>query len=367
MAVWWGNAWKLVVVAVVVAAAGGCGENEADGGGAASSDVVRMLSVSSESGDSETIEVIAEASGRYRLTVVSGPDAGVFQVWDGKALLMHLPDDSPQYQRFENPDRNEVPVATWFYQPDSDEFRKFCPGAKKLGTKTLFDRTAARYHCDETVPSETDPTEPQAAREIALDEKTGLIMADGTDTPTEVTFGAETKPDTFSTEVPPGEDEFSTEEPPGGDEEETHGIYPAELPAVGGGFINTALYATRPYVVVAGPADGIRATLGRVLPMTHDGKPAVVGFLFAAPGEDWKGSLLNPEDEKAFVDSVLKTVGTFPAPVGVDIKGATAASFASSPTDVTIALVTAAGPFAHVTPASEVSDVDLRKWIAELS
>lgn len=364
MAVWWGNTWKIAVAAMVIAAAGGCGEKQADGAGAAS-EVVRMLSVSSEGGDSETVEVIAEPSGRYRVTVVSGPSAGVFHVWDGKTLLMHLPDESPQYQRYENPDRNEIPVATWFYRPDSDEFRKFCPGAKKLGTKTLFDRTAVRYHCEETVPSETDPLEPLAAREIALDEKTSLLMADGTDSPTEVTFGADTKPDTFSTEVPEGAETFPTE-PPDGEEEEA-AMYPAELPAVGGGIINTALYAGRPYVAVSGPADGIRATLGRLLPMTHDGKPAVVGFLFAAPGEDWKGSLENPEDEKAFVDSVLKTAGTFPAPVGVDIKGAAAASFASSPTDVTIALVTAAGPFAHVTPAGDVSDADLRKWIAELS
>ncbi|MFI6830239.1 hypothetical protein ACIBG5_24290 [Kribbella sp. NPDC050241] len=364
MAVWWGNAWKIVLVAMLVAAAGGCGEKQTDGGGTAS-DVVRMRSVSEESGTSETYEVIADQSGRYRLTAVSGPDAGVFQVWDGKALLMHLPDESPQYQRYENPDRNEIPVATWFYRPDSDEFRKFCPGAEKLGTKTLFDRSAVRYHCDEVVPGETDPTEPREAREIALDEKTGLLMADGTDSPTEVTFGVDIKPDTFSTEVPAGAETFPTELPDG--EEEAPGMYPAELPAVGGGFINTALYAGSPYVVVSGPADGIRATLARVLPMTRAGKPAVVGFLFAAPDEDWKGSLLNPEDEKAFVDSILKTAGTFPAPVGVDIKGAAAASFASSPTDVTIALVTAAGPFAHVTLASDVSDAELRKWIAELS
>ena len=361
MAVRWGI---VVVAAAVVAAAGGCGQREADAGGAASSDVVRVLTVSSESGTSETIEVIADPSGRYRLTVLEGPDAGVSYVWDGKALLVHLPDESPQYQRIENPDRNEVPVATWFYRPDTEEFRRFCPGASKLGTKTLFDRTAVRYHCDETVPSENEPVEPMEAREIALDEKTGLLMVDGSDTPSEVTFGAEIKPDTFSTDVPAGAETLPTEP---SEEEVEPGMFPAELPAVSGGFINTALYAGKPYVVVSGPADGIRATLGRVLPMTHAGKPAVVGFLFAAPGEDWKGSLLNPEDEKAFVDSVLKTAGTFPAPVGVDIKGATAASFASSPTDVTIALVTADNRFAHVTPAADVSDADLRKWIAELS
>lgn len=355
--------WGIVVVALVVAAAGGCGEKQADGGGAASSHVVRVLTVSGESGTSETVEVIADPSGRYRLTVLEGPDAGVFYVWDGKALLVHLPEESPQYQRIENPDRNEVPVATWFYRPDTDEFRRFCPGADKLGTKTLFDRTAVRYHCDKTVASEDDPVEPMEAREIALDEKTGLLMLDGSDTPTEVTFDPEIEPDTFSTDVPAGEATLPTEP----SEEKEPGMYPAELPAVGGGSLNTASYAGKPYVVVSGPADGIRATLGRVLPMTHAGGPAVVGFLFAAPDEDWKGSLLDPEDEKAFVDSVLKTAGTFPAPVGVDIKGAAAASFASSPTDVTIALVTADNRFAHVTPAGDVSDADLRKWIAELS
>ncbi|MEV0799710.1 hypothetical protein AB0I34_18590 [Kribbella sp. NPDC050281] len=367
MAVWWGNARKIAAVAILVAAAGGCGEKQTDGGGTAS-EVVRIRSVSDESGTSETFEVIADQSGRYRISVIDGPSVRYSQVWDGKALLIYVPEESPKYQRMENPDKDEFPIVTWFYRSDTDEFRKLCPGAKKLGPKTLFGRTAVRYHCDEVVPSDTDPTEPLKAREIALDEKTGLLMRNGgADVVTEVTFDPVIKADTFSTEVPPGEDTFSTTEPPGGDEEEAPGMYPAELPAVGGGFINTALYATKPYVVVSGPADGIRATLGRVLPMTHAGKPAVVGFLFAAPDEDWKGSLLNPEDEKAFVDSILKTAGTFPAPVGVDIKGAAAASFASRPTDVTIALVTAAGPFAHVTPASDVSDADLRKWIAELS
>ncbi|MFG1628166.1 hypothetical protein [Kribbella sp. NPDC049227] len=360
MAVWWGNAWKIAAVAMVVAA-GGCGEKQADTGDA--SEVVRIRSVSEEGGTSETFEVIADRSGRYRLSVIDGPSVRYSQVWDGKALLIYLPEESPKYQRMENPDKDEFPIVTWFYRPDTDEFRKLCPQAKKLGTRTLFGRTAVRYHCDEVVPSDTDPTEPLEAREIALDEKTGLLMRNGgADVVTEVTFDPVIKADTFSTEVPPGEDTLPTEP-----SEEEPGMPPAELPAVGGGYINTALYAANPYVVVSGSADGIRATLGRVLPMTHDGKPAVVGFLFAAPDEDWKGSLLNPEDEKAFVDSVLKTAGTFPAPVGVDIKGAMAASFASSPTDVTIALVTAAGPFAHVTLASEVSDAELRKWIAELS
>jgi len=56
---------------------------------------------------------------------------------------------------------------------------------------------------------------------------------------------------------------------------------------------------------------------------------AVVGFVMAVPGEDWKGSLLDPADEKAFVDSVSKSAGRFAVPVGVDINGAAAGMFAS--------------------------------------
>jgi hypothetical protein len=36
-------------------------------------------------------------------------------------------------------------------------------------------------------------------------------------------------------------------------------------------------------------------------------------------------------------------------------------------TQVTIALVASDGTFAHVTPASEVTDANLRNWIAALS
>ena len=74
---------------------------------------------------------------------------------------------------------------------------------------------------------------------------------------------------------------------------------------------------------MTGPADGIRAQLDRLLPMTAGGKkPAVIGLLIAIPPSDSKGSLLNPEDEKAFVDSVDKSAGRFAVPVGIDVKGA---------------------------------------------
>ena len=61
-----------------------------------------------------------------------------------------------------------------------------------------------RYACDKVEAGPTAPVEPMAAREIVLDEQTGLMLVDGPYAPTEVTFGPQIKADTFSTSLPPG-------------------------------------------------------------------------------------------------------------------------------------------------------------------
>jgi hypothetical protein len=71
--------------------------------------------------------------------------------------------------------------------------------------------------------------------------------------------------------------------------------------------------------------------------------------------------------------SISKSAGTFAVPVGLDFKGAASWVFLGDITvppdltQVTIALVASDGTFAHVTPASEVTDANLRNWIAALS
>lgn len=341
-----------------------------------------------DGGGSESFELFADGNRRFRLTMLTGPGAGYYQVWDGTVLLLYSPDEDPKYQRIENPGKDDSPDSTFFYRPGTEEFEQLCPAAKRLGTKRLFGRTAVRYHCDKVESSDQMPE--MDAREMALDEKTGLVMDYGAvEVITEVIFGPVIKADTFSTELPPGAsssvptpegestdvppDAESTEVPPDGGDVGPNEIGSFRLNAVGGGFVDSTSYRGKPFVIVAGSADGIRTALGRLLPMTRAGKPPVVGFLLVMPPEDWKGSLLNPKDVDQLAASISKSAGTFAVAVGLDFKGAASWVFSGDITvppdltQVTIALVASDGTFAHVTPAREVTDANLRNWIAALS
>jgi len=142
------------------------------------------------------------------MTITGGPDAGLFFVWDGVALLTHNPRDEPRYLRVEHPSKEEIPGPRLFFRPGTDAFEQICPGARRLGTKTVFGRVAVRYACDKVVPTGDVPVEEMDAREIALDEQTGLMLVNGPYVPTEVTFGPAITADTFSTKVPPGGDQI---------------------------------------------------------------------------------------------------------------------------------------------------------------
>jgi hypothetical protein len=311
--------------------------------------------------------------------MLTGPGAGYYQVWDGEVLLLYSPDEDPKYQRIENPGKDDSPDSTFFYRPGTEKFEQLCPLAKRLGTQTLFRRTAVRYHCDKV--ESTDQMPELDAREIALDEKTGLAMLyGGGEVITEVTFGPVIKADTFSTRLPAGASSSvmtpegeSTDVPPDGGDAGPTKIGSFRLNAVGGGFVDSTSYGGKPFVIVSGSADGTRTALGRLLPMTQAGKPPVVGFLVVMPPEDWKGSLLNPKDVDQLAASISKSAGTFAVPVGLDFKGAASWVFSGDSTvppdltQVTIALVASDGTFAHVTPVREVTDANLRTWIAALS
>jgi hypothetical protein len=107
-------------------------------------------------------------------------------------------------------------------------------------------------------------------------------------------------------------------------------------------------------------------------------KPVVVGVLIAVPPSDWKGSLLNPADEKKYVDSVARTAGPFTVPVGIDVKGAAVGSIVaglpelippegSTETESAVALVGSDGLVAHVLPPEDPSEAELRTWLGALS
>jgi hypothetical protein len=216
------------------------------------------------------------------------------------------------------------------------------------------------------------------AREISVDEQTGLILVDGPYVPIEVTFGPAIKADTFSTEIPAGAE--PTEVPP--DDSETTGpprLGEFRLPAVGGGYVSDTSYRGKPLVLVVGSPTSLKAALARVVPMTGGGvKPVVVGVLIAVPPSDWKGSLLNPEDEKKYLDSVAKTAGPFAVPVGIDVKGAAVGQIVASlpelippegstETESAVALVGSDGVVAHVMPPEDADDAQLRSWLGDLS
>jgi hypothetical protein len=389
--------WAVVAAVLAFAAAGGCGGQQSGGAGlpsatsAVASDLVRIRGVATyDEGSPESFEMIADGNRRFRVTSLTGPSAGYYQVWDGKVLLIYNPEDDPKYQRIENPGKDDRPDSTFFYQPDTEEFEQLCPAAKRLGTKTLFGRTAVRYHCDKVESSESLPD--TDAKEIALDEKTGLVMAygDPQEVITEVTFGPEINADTFSTDYPPGAtstmvepppeptdvppDPELTDLPPGGGGLGPYDIGSFRLRAVGGGFVSGASYRGKPFVIVAGPADGIRTALRRLLPMTRAGKPPVVGLLLVVPPKDWKGSLLNGDDLDQLASSASKSAGKFAVPVGLDFKGTAAGQMfmgavpdPPDPMQVTIALVASDGSSPLVTPAREVTDATLRASIAALS
>ncbi|TCM35292.1 hypothetical protein [Kribbella sp. VKM Ac-2568] len=381
-----------ILAAVAVVAVGGCDSEpysaDPTARGSASSsasstpgvarDLVRIRYEEVTESDAGAVEIIADGNRRYRMTVYTGPEAGSFQVWDGGTILTYNPHDAPKYQRQEHPSQDEFPRPTFFFTEGTEAFRKTCPNARRLGSKTVHGRSAVRYACDKVVPEPTAPEEPMDAREIALDEQTGLMLEDGPYVPTEVTFGPPIKADTFSTSLPPGAAE--TETPPPDGEETTEGALGGFLlPAVGGGHLDAASYRGKPVVVVTGPADGIRTEIARLLPMTAGGrKPAVIGLLIAIPPSDWKGSLLNPADVTAFVDSVNKTSGRFAVPVGIDVKGAAGYSMTGGipempptepgyETSVAIAMVNSIGDLARVTLADQVDDAQLRNWLAGLS
>jgi len=138
---------KLFVVAVVlaVAATGGCGGQRSEGGSASPlatvpPDLVKMRGTAAD--DAGSYELIVDGNRRFRQTLLTGPDAGAYVVWDGKVLLSYDPQSDPKYQRQENPSKDEFPGETLFYRPGTKGFTEMCPAAKRLGTTKLFGLTA---------------------------------------------------------------------------------------------------------------------------------------------------------------------------------------------------------------------------------
>jgi hypothetical protein len=232
-------------------------------------------------------------------------------VWDGRVLLDYNPDGDPAYTRFEATDIDGRPPV-YVLVEGSQQFRRACPDARRLGIHTLVRRTAVRYAC----AASTEDGAVMEPHEMSLDQASGLLLKDAAATLTvvasEIHLDATVDAGTFSTDLPAGAQDASHPE-----------VENFRLPRVGGGQLALADFPP-PLVIVTGDAAGIRAMAARLLPLTHGGvKPQVIGLLIAIPSADWKGSLLNPSDATSFADQASQAAGRFRVPVGIDIKGAT--------------------------------------------
>jgi hypothetical protein len=198
-------------------------------------------------------------------------------------------------------------------EPRTLASRGYCPDGRRTGTRSLLGRTAIVYACDASQAQNGQ----LPATELELDEATGLVLKavteDGTITVTDLVFHPPITADTFSTAMPAGVEEL---EP----------VY-FRLPRVGGGKVDSTYYVGQPLLVVAGDADGIRAMLARLAPMTDI---PVIGLLIAIPPPDWNGSLLNPADRRSLAADVSQQAGSFTVPVAIDFKGATATPISGS-------------------------------------
>jgi hypothetical protein len=306
-------------------------------------------------------EVITGSSHRSRYTITGGfnadgPAIGTYYVYDGKALLTYEPDNVMPYRRTTHPEADQKPPGPIVAQPGSAAFTGYCPDARRTGTRSVLGRTAVVYTCDASQTQEGL----LPATEMQLDEATGLVLKavaeDGTIMVTDLVFDPPITADTFSTALPAGVEEF---EP-----------FYFRLPRVGGGKVDTGYYVGQPLLVVTGDADGIRAMVARLAPMTD--KP-ILGLLIAIPPPDWKGSLLNPADRRSLAAQVSNQAGSFPVPVAIDFKGA-AATPISGPAGIplggtrptAIGLVRSDQGLAKIL-TDKATDNELRSQIAKLS
>lgn len=356
----------------VLAVGAGCGRGEQPTTSIGGSDLVRAQYTMTFSTDGEEqrqeMEVIADRDRRARITITASPEeteVGTVTVWDGTAVLTYDKYGDPPYNRIENPEVDEFGGPPVFvYQPGSDRFAKACADARQVGTHTLIGRTAVRYAC---APPEAGAEEPREAHEISLDQATGLVLKDNLDgvnlVATKVDFNPAIAADTFSTKVPEGVENAAQPK-----------LDHFRLPRVGGGELALDSYLGQPLVIVAGDPEGIRQTVQRLLSPNGGGtKPQLLGLLIAIPPEDWKGSLLDPDDAKSFTDSVSKSAGTFKIPVAIDPKGGAAYQI-TSPAGIeagqtrptAVAFIRSDGTIVHFT-TDKATDDELRNQIGDLS
>ncbi len=255
-------------------------------------------------------EVITGLPHRARYTITGGfnadgPAIGTYFVYDGKVLLTYEPDANPKFNLIKHPAKSDLPPALVVARPDSKALARLCPKAQRRREQTIRGRAALSYTCAPTAAQKADG----ATVTLIVDSTTGLVLQAGPLMVRQLKFNPPTTAATFSTAIP-----------------EDRGYEPLKafrVPRVGGGQLALNDYRGRPLVVITGDAAGIRDLASRLARLTNNGKaPPVIALLIAIPPNNWKGSLLHPDDVTALAATISRQVGDLGIPTGIDFKGA---------------------------------------------
>jgi len=262
-----------------------------------------VVQTSGEAGRYET-DVVTDGAHLVRQTVVAAnaQPVGSYVISDGTYVLSFAPDRIPAFERRALADRPPgAPLVV--LRAGSHEFAVACPAARTLGSEEMLARPAVHYSCAGAT-----------IHELWVDDATGILLranwADGKYVATIIEFDVTVPTDSFSTVLPADRQTYGS-------------LRTFTIPALIGGELSSSTYAGKPCIVVIGDPAGLRTTIGRLLPLTANGtNPPLFGLLVPTIPQDWKGSLLNPQDAKTLAREVAEGAGEFPVPVGIDFKGA---------------------------------------------
>ena len=125
-------------------------------------------------------------------------------IYDGDRLFAHLSDFEDPYQLYTSPEDFGGLfydyVRSWVLLPGSARLGEACPGAQRLGTRSILGRTAVGYRCGRS------RAEMVTARQMWVDRNTGLVLQAGRVVADQVDPNPEIDASTFSTTPPEGVD-----------------------------------------------------------------------------------------------------------------------------------------------------------------
>jgi peroxiredoxin len=243
-------------------------------------------------------DVTADDKGRLRvrMRLYAGMDSEeeYLLTWDGEKLLESSKWNESEYTLWEAPEEHPddftpATLRLFLFHPTSAAFSRQCPGARRVGTRTIAGRVADGYGCR---PTQTEQG-PSGPREIWLDQATGLMLKSDFLQVQKITADPRVDDSTFSTKPPPGVKVLVIAA-------RLRAGAPAPdftLSLLKGGKTGLANFAGKPFVLAFFSADlffdesgeecpGCRDSLIDLQALTHNGtKPTVLGVLAGGPGK----------------------------------------------------------------------------------